>query len=143
MNFLEVLKTLQEFKTLFEQRGCGMIFAMEKYPPQIYTMGAYLRPMKIDCDDGKECWVWHVEEFEGSNNFTMEKRIIHVRLRELLIIYSAIRLPKRIINSIENNMYGTAAKTIVIEAANQHFESLYNSIQSLVEIEKNSPCIDN
>ena len=34
-----------------------------------------------------------------------------------------------------SNMYGTATKTIVIEAANEHFESLYNSIQSLVEME--------
>jgi len=34
------------------------------------------------------------------------------------------------------NMYGTATKTIVIEAANEHFESLYNSIQLLVEMEK-------
>jgi hypothetical protein len=35
-----------------------------------------------------------------------------------------------------SNMYGTATKTIVIEAANEHFESLYNSIQALVEMEK-------
>ena len=35
-----------------------------------------------------------------------------------------------------SNMYGTATKTIVIEAANEHFESLYNSIQTLVEMEK-------
>lgn len=35
-----------------------------------------------------------------------------------------------------SNMYGTAARTVVIEAANEHFESLYNSIQSLVEMEK-------
>jgi hypothetical protein len=35
-----------------------------------------------------------------------------------------------------NNMYGTATKTIVIEAANEHFESLYQSIQSLIEMEK-------
>lgn len=35
-----------------------------------------------------------------------------------------------------SNMYGTATKSIVIEAANEHFESLYNSIQSLVEMEK-------
>ncbi|MDR1653829.1 MAG: CfrBI family restriction endonuclease [Prevotellaceae bacterium] len=35
-----------------------------------------------------------------------------------------------------SNMYGTATKTIVIEAANEHFESLYKSIQSLVEMEK-------
>jgi hypothetical protein len=34
-----------------------------------------------------------------------------------------------------SNMYGTATKTIVIEAANEHFESLYNSIQALVEME--------
>jgi stress response protein SCP2 len=35
-----------------------------------------------------------------------------------------------------SNMYGTATKTIVIEAANEHFESLYSSIQALVEMEK-------
>jgi len=35
-----------------------------------------------------------------------------------------------------SNMYGTATKTIVIEAANEHFESLYQSIQSLVEMEQ-------
>jgi len=35
-----------------------------------------------------------------------------------------------------SNMYGTATKTVVIEAANEHFESLYHSIQSLVEMEK-------
>ena len=33
-----------------------------------------------------------------------------------------------------SNMYGTATKSIVIEAANEHFESLYSSIESLVEI---------
>jgi len=35
-----------------------------------------------------------------------------------------------------SNMYGTATRSIVIEAANEHFESLYNNIQALVEIEK-------
>ena len=35
-----------------------------------------------------------------------------------------------------SNMFGTATKTVVIEAAKEHFESLYNSIQSLVEMEK-------
>jgi hypothetical protein len=35
-----------------------------------------------------------------------------------------------------SNMYGTATKTVVIEAANEHFESLYSSILSLVEIER-------
>lgn len=35
-----------------------------------------------------------------------------------------------------NNMYSSATKSIVIKAANEHFEMLYNSIQSLVEIEK-------
>lgn len=35
-----------------------------------------------------------------------------------------------------SNMFGSATKTIVIEAANEHFESLYNSIQSLIEVEK-------
>lgn len=35
-----------------------------------------------------------------------------------------------------SNMYGSATKTIVIEAANEHFESLYKSIKTLVEMEK-------
>jgi len=35
-----------------------------------------------------------------------------------------------------NNMRGSATKAIVIETANEHFESLYNSIQALVEMEK-------
>ena len=35
-----------------------------------------------------------------------------------------------------SNVYGTATKTIVIEAANEHFERLYQSIQSLVEMEQ-------
>jgi len=35
-----------------------------------------------------------------------------------------------------SNMYGTAIKAVVIEAASEHFESLYNSIQALVEMEK-------
>jgi hypothetical protein len=34
-----------------------------------------------------------------------------------------------------SNMYGSATKSIVIEAANEHFESLYSSIESLVEID--------
>ncbi|KAA6324495.1 hypothetical protein EZS27_026187, partial [termite gut metagenome] len=34
------------------------------------------------------------------------------------------------------NMYGSATRSIVIEASNEHFESLYNSIQVLVEMEK-------
>lgn len=33
-------------------------------------------------------------------------------------------------------MYGKATKAVVIEAASEHFESLYNSIQALVEMEK-------
>ena len=35
-----------------------------------------------------------------------------------------------------SNMYGTATKAVVIEAASEHFESLYSSIQALVEMEK-------
>ncbi|MDR1940938.1 MAG: CfrBI family restriction endonuclease [Endomicrobium sp.] len=35
-----------------------------------------------------------------------------------------------------SNMYGSAARAIVIEASNEHFESLYHSIQTLVEMEK-------
>ncbi len=35
-----------------------------------------------------------------------------------------------------SNMYGSATRAIVIEASNEHFDSLYSSIQSLVELEK-------
>ena len=35
-----------------------------------------------------------------------------------------------------SNMYGSATRSIVIEASNEHFESLYQSIQTLVEIEE-------
>lgn len=35
------------------------------------------------------------------------------------------------------NMYGTTAKSAVIDASIEHFETLYNSIQSLVENEQN------
>ena len=35
-----------------------------------------------------------------------------------------------------SNMYRSATKQIVIEASNEHFESLYNSIQALVENEQ-------
>lgn len=35
-----------------------------------------------------------------------------------------------------SNIYGSATKSIVIEASNEHFETLYGSIQSLVETEK-------
>jgi len=34
-----------------------------------------------------------------------------------------------------SNMFGAANKNIVIEAANEHFDSLYNSIKALIEIE--------
>jgi CfrBI restriction endonuclease len=34
------------------------------------------------------------------------------------------------------NMYRSATRAIVIEASNEHFETLYSSIQSLVEMEK-------
>jgi predicted AAA+ superfamily ATPase len=35
-----------------------------------------------------------------------------------------------------SNMYGTARKNVVIDAAYEHFESLYESIQSLIDLEK-------
>jgi hypothetical protein len=33
-------------------------------------------------------------------------------------------------------MYGSATRSIVIEASNEHFESLYSNIQALIEMEK-------
>ncbi|MDR1911820.1 MAG: CfrBI family restriction endonuclease [Helicobacteraceae bacterium] len=35
-----------------------------------------------------------------------------------------------------SNMYGSATRSIVIEASQEHFKSLYNSIQELVKLEK-------
>jgi hypothetical protein len=46
-----------------------MIYSLEKYSPQIYTTGAYLRPLKMIDNNGKECWLWYVEKFEGSDSF--------------------------------------------------------------------------
>ncbi len=35
--------------------------------PIIYTIGAFLKPMKVTDSEGKEIWVWYVSEFnEGS-----------------------------------------------------------------------------
>jgi hypothetical protein len=42
---------------------------IDKYSPQIYTTGAYLRPMKVTDVGGKEFWVWYVEGFEGGDSF--------------------------------------------------------------------------
>jgi len=35
--------------------------------PQIFTTGAFLKPMKVTDSEGKEIWVWYVSEFiDGS-----------------------------------------------------------------------------
>lgn len=31
--------------------------------PQIFTTGAFLKPMKVTDSEGKEIWVWYVSEF--------------------------------------------------------------------------------
>lgn len=41
-----------------------MIRRLDKNSPQIYTTGAYLRPLQIIDAEGKECWIWYVEQFE-------------------------------------------------------------------------------
>jgi hypothetical protein len=41
-----------------------MIYRLDKNSPQIYTTGAYLRPLQITDAEGKECWIWYVEQFE-------------------------------------------------------------------------------
>jgi hypothetical protein len=41
-----------------------MICRLDKNSSQIYTTGAYLRPLQIKDIDGKECWIWNVEQFE-------------------------------------------------------------------------------
>lgn len=35
--------------------------------PQIYTTGAFLKPMKVTDSSGKEIWVWYVSEFVESS----------------------------------------------------------------------------
>lgn len=32
--------------------------------PVIFTTGAFLKPLKITNQDGKEIWIWYVTEFE-------------------------------------------------------------------------------
>ena len=46
-----------------------MIYTIEKHSPQIYTNGAYLRPLKMVDDNNKEFWIWYVEKFEGADSF--------------------------------------------------------------------------
>ncbi|MDR1553783.1 MAG: hypothetical protein LBS69_10030 [Prevotellaceae bacterium] len=46
-----------------------MIYQIDKHSPQIYTTGAFLRPLKIIDAGGKELWVWAVEGFEGGESF--------------------------------------------------------------------------
>jgi hypothetical protein len=46
-----------------------MIFRTEKYCPQIYTTGAFLRPVQMTDSEGKEMWVWMVERFDGGDSF--------------------------------------------------------------------------
>jgi hypothetical protein len=35
--------------------------------PQIFTTGAFLKPMKIIDSEGKEFWVWYISEFIESS----------------------------------------------------------------------------
>lgn len=35
--------------------------------PEIYTTGAYLRPLKITDGQGEELWVWYVSNFDGDS----------------------------------------------------------------------------
>lgn len=62
---------------------------------------------------------WYTKEFMNSNKSSDD-----------IAIYSGLN--KKTIS----NMYRSATKQIVIEASNEHFESLYHSIQALVESEK-------
>lgn len=34
--------------------------------PQIFTTGAFLKPLKVTDSEGKEIWVWYVSEFVES-----------------------------------------------------------------------------
>ncbi|MDO9036869.1 MAG: hypothetical protein Q7U59_00800 [Lutibacter sp.] len=35
--------------------------------PTIFTIGAFLKPMKVTDSDGKEIWVWYVTEFSDTS----------------------------------------------------------------------------
>lgn len=35
--------------------------------PQIFTTGAFLKPMKVIDSEGKEIWTWYVSEFTDSS----------------------------------------------------------------------------
>lgn len=41
-----------------------MLHRLDKHNPQIYTTGAYLRPLQVKNTDGEEFWIWTVEQFE-------------------------------------------------------------------------------
>ena len=40
-----------------------MIYFAETYNMKIFTTGAFLQPMKVESEDGKEYWIWAVSEF--------------------------------------------------------------------------------
>ena len=63
---------------------------------------------------------WYKEHFLAENSPKGE-----------LIIYSGLN------EKTITNMYGTAKKSVVIDASIEHFETLYSSIQTLVENEQN------
>jgi hypothetical protein len=35
--------------------------------PQIFTTGAFLKPMKVNDNEGKVIWIWYVSEFIDSS----------------------------------------------------------------------------
>jgi hypothetical protein len=63
---------------------------------------------------------WYKKVFIGDNDLSTDDIAINSGLNKKTI----------------SNMYGSATRSIVIEASNEHFESLYKNIQALVEMEK-------
>jgi hypothetical protein len=44
-----------------------MIHFTDKHNPQIYTTGAFLRPMQVKDANDNDIWIWAVEKFEDDS----------------------------------------------------------------------------
>ena len=39
--------------------------------PEVYTTGAFLRPLQVTDDKGSLIWIWYVNAFDGDNFFAI------------------------------------------------------------------------
>lgn len=62
--------------------------------PQIFTTGAFLKPMKVTDSNGKEIWFWYVSEFvdDSFRNGEVFNPIENTDIFDELIIETELKL---------------------------------------------------